>query len=185
MGRSQVLFNQKHGRPGSKGRGPGRGRGRGADHHHHNNKHQHETIEGDNAWRYEQEEQESIAELLDQRVLALEAHGNYSNQASLLETHEGGWSSATSSINLDELQKSLDALPLSYLLGLSSYLTEPCDSRKTQRAAALTPEPLKTINPLWGTAEVGPRSIKSPEVDQQLDGNDEDDMESWLDRVIS
>jgi hypothetical protein len=184
MGRSQVLFNQKHGRPGSKGRGPGRGRGRGAD-HHNNNKHQHQTVEGDNAWRYKQEEQESTAELLDQRVLALEEQGNYSNQASLLETHEGGWSSATSSINLDELKKSLDALPLSYLLGLPSYLTEPCDSRKPQRAAALTPEPLKTLNPLSEMAEVDPRSIRSPEVDQQLDGDDEDDMESWLDSVIS
>jgi hypothetical protein len=187
MGRSQVKYNQRNGRPGQKGRGgPGRGNaGRGGD--EQQPKQQQQTAHGDlgdNTWRYQQDAVATNESKLDEQLLALESHGNYANQVSAVDEDEHDHM-GTSTVNVERMEQALLTVSLGEILRLPAYLTASLEehsrrpTRKKQQAVVTEETNEETKSNM--------QSEKKPTIVEAVkeESEEEDDMESWLDSVIS
>mmetsp|Transcript_7629 Transcript_7629/g.11664 ORF Transcript_7629/g.11664 Transcript_7629/m.11664 type:complete len:192 (+) Transcript_7629:93-668(+) len=191
MGRSQVAFNQRHGSSGQRG---GKGRGRGGSASKHIPKQQ--TL-GDNSWRFNTQSGGDQEQELEERVLALESHGNYSNQTKDESSNEESFIEI--SLNMQALKDCLDTLPLCDLLQLSPHLTEflesPRPSLQSLQNEGGTPTSAKSGRKQFPASKEEDGRIdvvhddlgKNEGLSKGTDDHDEDDddMESWLDSVIS
>eukprot|EP00548_Thalassiothrix_antarctica_P005855 CAMPEP_0194154812 /NCGR_PEP_ID=MMETSP0152-20130528/62017_1 /TAXON_ID=1049557 /ORGANISM="Thalassiothrix antarctica, Strain L6-D1" /LENGTH=213 /DNA_ID=CAMNT_0038861171 /DNA_START=108 /DNA_END=746 /DNA_ORIENTATION=+ len=134
MGRSQVAYNQRKGRPGQQKGGRGRGRGKEDTDSKTQSNYRSKRDLGDNSWRYQETSNNDIDEnnheqLLEEKLLSLEAYGKYSNQIKdddeeMNSNDSLSFVMKSSSLNMKEIKESLDTLPLSDLLGLPPHLTE-------------------------------------------------------------
>mmetsp|Transcript_28547 Transcript_28547/g.42190 ORF Transcript_28547/g.42190 Transcript_28547/m.42190 type:complete len:190 (+) Transcript_28547:131-700(+) len=189
MGRSQVAFNQRHGgRSGQKG---GRGIGRGVSTSNHRPT---QTL-GDNLWRHNADSHISVEQQLEEKVLALESHGNYSNQMKEESSHEESFMEM--SLDVQTLKECFDTLPLCDLLNLPPHLTEFIDtsrpSLKVQNEGEVSNPVTKDKDHILSLREEKEKRINLKNDDSKNEGpvkevdedDEDDDMESWLDSVIS
>lgn len=191
MGRSQVAFNQRHGRSGQRG---GKGRGRGGSASKHVPKQQ--TL-GDNSWRYNTQSGGNQDQELEEKVLAFESHGNYSNQTEDESSNEESFIEI--SLNIESLKDCLDTLPLYDLLQLSPHLTEFLENPKPSlqiiqneggapTSANSGRKQFSALKEEDGRSDVVHDDFEKNEGlsnGNDADDDDDDDMESWLDSVIS
>mmetsp|Transcript_12388 Transcript_12388/g.20529 ORF Transcript_12388/g.20529 Transcript_12388/m.20529 type:complete len:212 (-) Transcript_12388:53-688(-) len=211
MGRSQVKYNQRNGRPGQKGRGgggrEGRGGGRGSSSTDSDDINKRpparaaKTNLGDNTWRYQQDDEDVTEESkLDEQLLALESHGNYANQVSATEEDDGniGGSSTTSIItliNVVRMQEALTTVSLGDILRLPPYLTASLEHQSRPVIGLAKKQTLrdneKRIEATPAAKCDAPPTPEKLQQDNQEDAiveeeaEEENDMESWLDSVIS
>ena len=156
---------------------------------------------------------------LDEKFLALEAHGNY---ASYHTSHEDDQymhvtittKAATGSLNIQKINRGLSALTLHELLGLPPHLTESLENTSSAAAArrhgAADDDDSDVLRIERSLDDCKVVDIQSPSRDATQavvsrviteesktvtlplsesnvveDNMDDDDMESWLDSVIS
>lgn len=202
MGRTQVLRNQRLGRPGQKGRGRG------------------ERIErprketGENApWRLSQNDgvdestpaKMSSQEELDDDLLALESHGSYYGSPSFGIAmanddivSSGSFLGGLTKIDVQQIDRGLSTLSLSEILGLPPHLTESLEDQSRHVVGATLRQTYNTDETVVGSSNDNEQTIiaeektvetQSQELSKETNGNteddDEDDMESWLDSVIA
>jgi hypothetical protein len=203
MGRTQVLRNQRLGRPGQKGRGRGERMERPRK----------ET--GENAaWRVSLHDgvdvgpraELSIQEELDEDLLALESHGNYHGSPSfgiaMADDDDvvlsGSFLGALTKIDVQQIDRGLSTLSLSEILGLPPHLTELLEDQSRHVVGATLRHTYNHDEPVVGSCNdygqasvaeaktVGTKSNEeSKETKENTEDDDEDDMESWLDSVIA
>jgi len=187
MGRSQVKYNRMHGRPGTKGRG-GRGRGSGESSRS-------QPPQGDNAWRYENDASSAVPEM-DLELLDLETQKLPQYVEKTEDENDG--QQLVNGINMSALGKALDRLSVAQRLKIPAYLTvdlEVTSSRvATKGGKGMSnevdnpPASLETRDESGLTAEKQDSDNKAdqdPTNDaKDADGN-EDDLDTWLDSVIS
>jgi type I site-specific restriction endonuclease len=184
MGRSQVKYNQLHGR-GGRGRGSG-GRGNNVSTEPTNQRQQQQqqqhvvVVAGDNAWRYRPQEstndmKKTVEE--DLMVSSLETHGAH------LATPEAAdeWAELSMSANVDlsRMGQLLTKLSLAQRLQIPYYLTgeeeSPEENVIPKKETATASQHLDNIDTRSSEA------VLSEGLHEELDG----DLDAWLDSVIS
>jgi hypothetical protein len=181
MGRSQVLRNQRQGRPGQKGRGDSGGRTSSSKQEKDIRPQQ--QVVGNNAWRFQEETlSEDDDTQLDEKLLALESHGKYANQVT--EEVDSMTITATFKLNVDQIQKGLASVSLSEILGLPPHLTASLEEQSRHLVGATLRQSNKDTQADASEKKVVLVDAETKDKNDSKE-NDEDDMESWLDSVIS
>ena len=193
MGRSQVKYNRTHGRPGTKGRGSGRGRAAEMS------RQQQPQPQGDNAWRFEKEASDPSTEV-DLQLLDLETQTlpQYSENEENEDDQQ-----LVKGINVSSMGKALDQLSVAQRLGIPSYLTVDLEVKDVNSSWALKDGKGKSneidSSPL--TRQVRARQENDVAEPHPSDNNagvnhvptkeddgstgNEDDLDAWLDSVIT
>jgi len=188
MGRSQVKYNRTHGRAGAKGRGGG-GRGRGSA--ESSSRQQAIKPQGDNAWRYESASSSmpSIDDGMDLEMLSLETQ-RVSQYSEKVEDNADG-QQLVKGINMSAMGKALNQLSVAQRLRIPAYLSVDLEFRD-----ANSTEPKRGNEPSE-TCEKSPLAAKQTEDDDKETGKEdptmndddsgggEDDLDAWLDSVIT
>lgn len=183
MGRSQVKYNRTHGRPGTKGRGGGRGRGA------ESSSRQQQQPQGDNAWRYENLAPTEHTSGMNLEMLNLETQKLPQYSENAVEDFGG----------LHDMGKALDQLSVAERLGIPAYLTvdlevgenknkmkdekvPSLDTRKTNnKSADAASKQTRDEN----EARTGDPPSNKTTNKNDSSGDEEDDLDAWLDTVIT
>lgn len=193
MGRSQVKYNRTHGRPGTKGRGSG-GRGRGRAATEARPAQQSLQPQGDNAWRFENEVSvpSATGTEVDLDLLHLDnpklpnKYENVENESVSQQLVKG--------IDMSAMGRALDQLSVSQRLGIPSYLTVDLEVKgvisnkaskddgkgksKAAESSSVTSGTLQDSDENEGASQV-------PVGEEDGSTGSEDDLDSWLDSVIT
>ena len=194
MGRSQVNFNKIHGRPGSKGRGIG-GRGRGSS--TASSRRQHQQPLGDNAWRYDTKSHtaSTTADEMDLEMLNLETQKLPQYMYSETVETEAVGQERAKGISVKQMGKALDQLSVSQRLGIPSYLTLDLEVRDVSNRSMpsqggnVNKPPVSTQEPCIHRDETDEGAVENnrevPAKDEKDATDREDDLDAWLDSVIT
>ena len=176
MGRSQVKYNQLHGR-GGRGRGAG-GRGNSTVAQPMPSKqrqHSQVVVAGDNAWRYQQEMPIDKKKDDDLMVESLETHGGH------LATPEAAdeWAelSMAANVDLSRMRQLLTKLSLAQRLQIPYYLTGEEEAREEHVISKETAATSQDCGDIAG--------LRSSVFDEELQEEPDGDLDAWLDSVIS
>ena len=189
MGRSQVKYNQTHGRPGAKGRGGGRGRG-GSDKATSRcaapppPQPPHDDT---NAWRYENSVI-SHTDGMDLEMLDLETQRLTQYPVEKVEQTEEG-QEFFGGVNLSAMGKALNSLSVADRLGIPAYLTvdlEVKDLKSAQASLKTDVDESSSRSALPDKKEIQQATTITNEDNKSHGTDDEDeDLDSWLDSVIT
>lgn len=192
MGRSQVKYNQTHGRRGAKGRGGGRtGRGGSASKATSSRRaapSQPSNHDDTNAWRYENS---AISHTggMDLEMLDLETQKLTQYPAEKVEQIDEG-RVLFSGVNLSAMGKALDSLSVADRLRIPAYLTVDLEvKRETSPQVSSKTDVDKSAS---RSADDVPDKIheattitKEGNEESHGSGDEDEDLDSWLDSVIT
>lgn len=197
MGRSQVKYNQTHGRPGTcaKGRG-GRGRGRAPE--PSSRRHQPPPpTPGDNAWRYESALVVETSDGMDLEMLELETQRLSQYSTEKLEKSRDG-QPLLKGINMSSMGKALDQLSVAQRLGIPAHLTVDLEVRDVNISSSVAPQSEKDKDSAHIQESTGNESDAASKRtgeqgsvaddmkdDNEATGGEVDDLDAWLDSVIT
>jgi len=193
MGRSQVKYNRTHGKKG-RGGGRGRGRGRGAE---TPSSRSHEQPRDNNAWRYEMSNPEADALAatggMDAELLDLETQRLPQYYSEKLENENNGQDLAKG-ISLSAMGKALDQLSEAQRLGVPAHLTVDLEVRDTTNSNVVskgiqdenaTVTATRTEETREDKSDEGVEHHPSSNDNNDAEGADEDNLDAWLDSVIT
>ena len=221
MGRSQVLRNQRLGRPGQRGYGRGRGRGERIE----SSSRQRRVGDANQDWKQGDgriplntnsvvdnvtiSQTTTAQDDVDEQIKALEAHGNYYGISSSInvksENDEMGpinsFLGTVTSIDAERIDQGLSTLSISQILNLPLYLTESLEGQSRHLVGATLRRSYEYCEPDAADADVvtsekvgGPTMVMEQHANENVSSDstmtlkeedDEEDMEAWLDSVIS
>ena len=203
MGRSQVQYNRTHGRPGQRG-----GRARPTT-----QQTPARPLES-NDWRYNagtagsslptlEQQSKNRQRVLDEKVLALEAHGMYT-------THKSGYSSGNTTtnegdyygmenengddterfhltLNVKQMSTALNGTSWSGLMGLPEHLTAQLEVESPRRVARATKkeEEEKQDHVEMTPSDTRTNGLEDHKADTENEEAEEGDLDAWLDDMIS
>lgn len=190
MGRSQVKYNQTHGRPGAKGRGGGRA-GRGGSVKASSQpaaaapppqpSHAHEDT---NAWRYENRAISYNDDGMDLEMLELETQRLTQYPAEKVEQTDEGHEFFRG-VDLSAMGKALDNLSVADRLGIPTYLTVDLEVKGVRPAqVSLNADKSASHSTFRGKIQEAPLITKD-DIESQGTGDEDEDLDSWLDSVIT
>lgn len=187
MGRSQVKYNQTHGRPGAKGRGGGGRTGRGGSAAKATSR----RAEPDdtNAWRYENN---AISHTggMDLEMLDLETQKLTQYPAEKVEQIDKR-RELFSGVNLSAMGKALESLSVADRLGIPAYLTADLEVRGARSTQVSLQTDVDKSASRFSADDV-PDEIheattitKEDNEESHGTGDEDEDLDSWLDSVIT
>lgn len=184
MGRSQVKYNKTHGRPGTKGRGGG-GRGRGTSLYR-----QQQEPQGDNAWRYESAttRTESPNFGINMEMLDLETRKQYYSSSKTVTVEEDTFVGGKNRIDISKMGKALDRLSVAERLSIPAYLTVDLEVRESKKGDAdlstSSARDMESKQAFTNVESAADGAIKDSSEETKTE-RDEDDLDTWLDTVIT
>ena len=195
MGRSQVKYNQTHGRPGNqKGRQPPLAAAASASSSLAKKVASAVNL-GDNSWRYDKQELPDDVNIHDDTVMALTSFGNYtaSRETTTTITPHTLWNEQRMPDLLIKMAQLLSTMTLSEQLHIPKYLVDD-DIIVQDLAKGKEPPTLKTqvaVLPMEEQPHDATSTTGSTQVDENQNNNDDEenieemDLNAWLDSVIS
>ena len=192
MGRSQVKYNQTHGRPGNqKGRQPPLAAAAAAASSSSLAKKVASAVNlGDNSWRYDKQELPDDVNIHDDTVMALTSFGNYTasrETTTITTTPHTLWNEQRMPDLLVQMAQLLSTMTLSEQLHIPKYLVDD-DIIVQDLAKGKEPPTLKTQVAVLPMEE---QPHDATTVDENQNNNDDEenieemDLNAWLDSVIS
>jgi len=195
MGRSQVEFNRR----------TGRGRGK-----HENREKKRQVIKGENSWRYVSEEvnvsDENDCMTDNVRNLLAEGGSSYMNKSETSDNEREDFMKGDDiddfAIDGAKISAALGSLPTSIRLNLPSFIADEIDALEQENNKEVQSEPssercMKILQqpPILETKETKSTAQETKSTAQETkstaqetienDSEDKEDLDAWLDSIIS